>query len=298
MQVFVTGATGYIGTAVAKAMAAAGHEVHALAHSADAAATIAAGNWTPVSGDLRDAAGLERLAAGYEVVIHAANSGGADAAEHDVAATRALLRALRGSGRTFIYTSGIWVAGPGRSDEAAPTRPAELVAWRGPLEREILAAAPGVRSVVVRPAIVYGRGGGIPAMLARGALPVIAPGTQRWPLVNIDDLADLYVRALDAPGGSIFHGVGTSLTMRELGLLSAAAAERPDVISLQEARRRFGAFADALAMDQDPAADATRAALQWQPRGPSPVEEFFAGSYATGLDGQDRKPAPGRVAEA
>jgi nucleoside-diphosphate-sugar epimerase len=279
MKILITGATGYIGSAVAEATAAAGHEVHGLAHSAESEAAIATRGWTPVRGDLRDATGLERLAAGYEAVVHAANGGGSDAGEVDVGATRALLRALRGSGRAFVYTSGIWVSGPGRSSETTRARPTELVAWRGPLEQEII-ATPDVRAIVVRPGIVYGRGGGIPAMLARGELPVIAPGTQRWPLVHVDDLADLYVRAFAAPSGSILHGVSSSLTMRDLGMLCAAVGGAPGHTTLQEARRRFGAFADALAMDQDPSADATRALLKWRPRGPSPVEEFLAGSYS------------------
>jgi nucleoside-diphosphate-sugar epimerase len=279
MKILVTGATGYIGSAVAQALYDAGHEVHGLSHDDTAADTIRRNGWTPAEGDLREVDGLERLATGFEAIVHAANSGGPDAGAVDEGATRALLRGLSRRGGVFVYTSGAWVLGPGRSDELATPRPAELVAWRAALEREVLRAGGGVKGMVVRPGIVYGRGGGIPGMLARGDLPVIAPGTQRWPLVHVDDLAQLYVRALAAPAGSVLHGITVTMTMAELGLLAAAGRTASEYITLEEARQRFGVFADALALDQDVSAGATRAALDWQPAGPSPVMEFLAGSY-------------------
>ena len=283
MQILITGATGFIGSAVAEAVAKAGHAVHGLAQSPAAVSAIAGSGWVPVPGDVRAAAELESVAAAYDAVIHVANTGGSDAGAVDRAATLAILRALDGTRRHFIYTSGIWVVGAGRTDESSAVNPAELVAWRGQLERDVLAAAPGVAAVVLRPAIVYGRGGGIPGMVARGELPVIAPGTQHWPLVHVDDLADLYVRALRAPAGSVLHGVATRLTMRELAVLAAAGtAEFPQTVAIEEARARFGPFADALALDQDPSSTKTRELLGWNPRAASPVEEFLFGSYRGG----------------
>lgn len=281
MQVLVTGATGYIGSAVASALAAAGHHVHALAHSGDVAGEAAARGLTPAAGDLRDAAGLEALAAGFDAVVHAANTGGADAAAVDARAAHALLRGTAARGGTLVYTSGVWVLGEGRSDERSPTNAPALVAWRPRLEAEISAAGADARVIIVRPGIVYGRGAGIPGMIAAGQLPVIGDGRQRWPLVHVDDLAELYVRALGAPAGSILHGVSETLSMGDLGLLAAAGGRAPVArIPLAEARARFGDFADALALDQQVDSQVTRVLAGWQPARPSPVEEFLAGSYA------------------
>lgn len=265
MKILVTGATGYIGSAVAEAAHGQQHEVHALAHDASTAADVRERGWTPVAGDLRDAAGLEGAAREFDAVLHVANVGGADAAQVDTDATRALLRGLAPRGGTLVYTSGAWVLGPGRSDEASTPRPVALVSWRGALEQEVLQAS-GVRGVVIRPGIVYGGGGGIPAMLGRGELPVIAPGTQRWPLVHRDDLARLYLLALSAPAGAVLHGVGTTMSMAELAALATQASGIAlETVTPDVARERLGAFADALALDQDVASEATRALVGWQP---------------------------------
>jgi nucleoside-diphosphate-sugar epimerase len=284
MNIFITGATGFIGSAVAETLFAAGHSIRALAHTAEVAATLAARGWDIVHGGLADATLLSASASEADAVVHVANTGGPDAGAVDTAATRAILSGVGSTGAKFIYTSGIWVVGEGRTNESSPARPVDLIAWRGELEQEIL-STPAVNAVIVRPAIVYGRGGGIPGMLARGELPVIGVGDQHWPLVHIDDLARLYLRALDARAGSILHGVGLRMTMRELALLAHHGTPNElETISLEEARARFGAFADALALDQDPDATATRAMLNWQPSAPTPIEEFLTGSYLMGAN--------------
>lgn len=282
MDVLITGVTGYIGSAVAEAIHSAGHLVRALARSAETAAQVESRGWKPIPGDLRETRELERIVRSVDAVVHLGNTGAQDAAHVDREATRAMLRGLRGSGKSFLYTSGAWVLGAGPSDESAPLDPPALVAWRASLETEVLRAAPGTRAVIVRPGIVFGRGGGILGMMVRGEVPIIGSGAQRWPLVHLDDLADLYVRALDAPAGAILHGVTTSLTMRELALLGASVEGHfpPEAVSLEEARTRLGPLADALALDQDVSSQETRALLGWHPGQRSLVEELLAGSYA------------------
>jgi nucleoside-diphosphate-sugar epimerase len=292
MKVLVTGATGYIGGAVADALHAAGHAVHGLAHSDEAAAKIRSRGWSEVRGDLRDTASLERAAGSVDAVVHAANTGGSDAAAVDTGAVRALLAELRGSGRAFLYTSGAWVLGAGSGDEESARNPTPLVAWRAPLEEEVIGSAPGVRALVIRPGIVYGRGGGIPGMVARGQLPLIGNGRQRWPLVHADDLADLYVRALDGTPGSILHGVASTLSMRDIALLGAAGGHQPAPapVTIAEARVQLGEFADALALDQQVSARATRARTGWQPRAPSLVEELLSERIGEGATPAPRRP--------
>ena len=288
MKVFITGATGYIGGAVAGALADAGHQVHALAHRPGAAEEIGARGWTPVEGGLRQGASLERAAAAADAVVHAANTNDADAAEADRIAVDACLAALHGTGKPFVYTSGVWVLGDtgGREvDETASTAgAADLVAWRAERETTVLAAAEGgVRSVVLRPGIVHGRGGGIPAMLVGGDLPVIGDGGQHWTTVHVDDLADLYVRALEAPAGSVLHGIAGHTTMGDLArAVEATRGEPVETVTLEEARRRLGGFADALALDQRVSSARSRELTGWQPNGPSILDDVTSGSYAAG----------------
>lgn len=264
MNVLITGATGYIGGAVAEAVAGAGHVVHALAHSNAAADAVVRRGWTPAPGTLHDPRALSRLVGGMDAVIHAANTGGADAARVDTAATRAILEGLRGAGRTFVYTSGAWVLGAGRTDETSAARPAALVSWRAALEQEIRGAAPDIATVVLRPGIVFGRGGGIPGMIVRGELPVVGVGVQRWPLVHVEDLADLYVRALAAAPATILHGVAETVPLR--ALVRVLTTRTVPSVSLGEARVRLGAFADALALDQAVDSRRTREWTGWSPR--------------------------------
>jgi nucleoside-diphosphate-sugar epimerase len=233
-----------------------------------------------VPGDLRDPSALAALAASADAVIHAANTNGPDAADVDAAVTRAFLHALAGTAAPFVYTSGVWVlgaTGARAADESSPPRPTPAVAWRAGLEAEV-AAARRLRGVVVRPGVVFGEEGGIPGKLARGELPVVGDGAQRWPLVHVRDLADLYVRALGAPPGAVLHGVSTSATMRELALLGRArhGGGAPPSLPLAAARERLGAFADALALDQVVSAARTRALVGWGPERRSVVEELLA----------------------
>ncbi|HEX2187724.1 MAG TPA: NAD-dependent epimerase/dehydratase family protein, partial [Longimicrobiaceae bacterium] len=161
MKVLLAGATGYVGSAVAEALLAAGHEVTGLARSDGAAARLRAAGPGVRRGDLLEPDALAPAVVDADAVVHAAALPG----DADAAAVRALLAMLEGTGKTWVYTSGAWVLGsPGDrvADEDAPTdSAAELVAWRPAVERATLeAAGRGVRSVVIRPAMVYGRGGG------------------------------------------------------------------------------------------------------------------------------------------
>jgi nucleoside-diphosphate-sugar epimerase len=292
MRVFLTGATGYVGSAVAGALARDGHTVLALARSDAAAARLEAEGYRVHRGDLADPASLAAGARGADAVIHAGATGGAAMAETDRAAVEAMLGALEGSGNPFVYTSGTWVHGStgGRvADEDAPFDPAApLVAWRPAVERRVR-EADGVRGVVVRPTVVFGRGGGTPATLARaardrGVVRYVGDGVQRWSAVHVDDLADLYLRALGAEAGSVFVAAhGAAHTAREVAEAAAAPwGARVEPWPLEEARARLGPFADALALDQQFSGERARAVLGWDPRRPSLMEELRDGSYRAG----------------
>jgi len=289
MTVFVTGATGYIGTAVLRALRAAGHEVHGLARSANAADKLCAAGAEVVHGSLADLVVLARGARAADAVIHLGATGKADQAEVDTAAVGAMLNAVEGTGKRFVYTSGVWVlgnTGDRVADEDAPLDATPLVAWRAEVEGTMREAADwGIRSVVLRPAVVYGRGGGTPgafvsAARRKGVVRYVGEGTQRWPFVHVDDLADLYVLALGAPAGTVLNAAaGPSIPVRDVAEAAAQANDATvEAWPLEEAREVLGAYANALALDQQVSAERARE-LDWKPSRPSVLEELRTGSY-------------------
>jgi nucleoside-diphosphate-sugar epimerase len=291
MKVFITGASGYIGTAVAERLRDAGHETYGLARSDAAAAKLDAAGVVPVRGDLTRPDTLTEPARASDAVMNLATTYDAKV---DGPAIEALLRGLEGSGKPFIYTSGIWSHGDthGRVvDESTPPEPVELVAWRVGVEQRVLdAARHGVRSVVIRPSVVYGRGGGIPGEWAQsarslGAARYVGTGRNRWPAVHVDDLADLYLLALErAPAGTLLLAVNDdeAHTIAELAAAAsrgAGAGGRTESWPLEEARTKLGAYADALVVDQLASARRAKQLLGWQPSGPGILEELESGSY-------------------
>lgn len=291
LNVFLTGATGYIGGAIADALLAGGHAVAGLARSDQAARTLSARGIAPLRGDLTSPASLGKAAAESDGVIHA---GTTNDGRLDREAIGAMLDALRESAKPLLYTSGIWVLGDtgGRiADETWPAHPAALVVWRPGVEQLVLTAArQGLRTVVIRPGVVYGRGGGIAADFVQsaretGAARYVGTGENHWPLVDVDDLADLYVRALErASGGTLFHASdGSAYRVREIAEAAssgAGAGGRTESWLIEDARKTLGAYADALALDQLVSSDKARATLGWQPRAGSILDDLRHGSYA------------------
>lgn len=293
MKVFVTGATGYIGAAVAEALAEKGHGVAGLARSDGSARTLEDAGHAAVRGDLRSPESLVEPARNADAVIHVAHTGDEDAGAVDRDAVDTLLDAVEGTAKPFVYTSGCWVLGDTGeevADEEHERDPVDLVRWRGELEPRVLdASGRDIAAVVVRPAIVYGRGGGIPAMLVeeasrRGSVRVVGDGLQEWPMVHVDDLADLYVRALEAAeSGTLYNAAsGPSYRARDVAVAAALAAGTDAAVEewpLEDARREMGGFAVALALSQRLSGRKAREELGWSPEAPTLIEELLTGSY-------------------
>jgi nucleoside-diphosphate-sugar epimerase len=246
MNVFITGGTGYIGTATIAALNQAGHHVEALVRG-DREVEGA----TPVRGALEDLDTLRSAAVRVDAVIHLA---AADAAT-DRAAALAMLEVLDGP---YVHTGGVWVYGDtdGVADEDAPQNPPAIVAWREANERAVLQA--GGR--LVMPGLVYGHDTGlIPAFFGDGR--VIGDGAHHWPLVHVEDIADLYVRALAAPAGARYIGVEPGEpTMRE----AVEAVVGPVTGSVTVAE--LGPIGEAFALDQRLTGERARTELGWAPR--------------------------------
>lgn len=281
MNVFVTGATGTIGNAVARAFRDAGHRVAGLARSDAKARALAAAEIEPVAGDLAEPESLRAALAAAEVLVHCAAEPSRSMVERDAAAIELLLDSARRAPapRAVLYTSGVWVygdTGDAPADESTPLRPFPFVAWRVEHEQRILAAAsPSVRAVVLRPGCVYGLGGSLTgfwfAAGAAGEVEIAGDGTNRWSMIHADDLGAAYVLAARAaPPGQVLNVTdGTSFTVGEMAAAAAVAAGVPGRVrslSADEVRERFGAIAPGIAADQRISSERARRLLGWAPR--------------------------------
>jgi nucleoside-diphosphate-sugar epimerase len=274
MHVFLTGGTGYIGSAILDALVRAGHHVDALVRHGEKAAVVKARGARPILGELSDPASYAAAARSADGVIHAAIEDSPRAAQLDAVLLDTVLAPGDRTDRFFIYTSGVWVLGPTASPAAenAPVDPAQISAWRAPHERRVLEAA-GLRAVVVRPAIVYGGARGIVGDLfrdaANGLVRVVGRGDNHWPLVYDRDLADLYARLAASPEAAGVYHANDEGDERVSELVEAIAGQvnvRPSVrhVPIAEARKKMGPYADALAMDQVVRSPRARA-LGWTP---------------------------------
>lgn len=267
LRVFLTGATGYIGSAVLDALVRRGHAVTALVRDPDRLGERSSDQVKTVIGSLREPKGWAAKLAQYDVFIHTAFDGSlhgpaADKVAIDTVLSEARRAVAQGRQSAIIYTSGVWVLGNTTepAGEDAPLKPASLVAFRPEHEQAVLASErEGIRSAVVRPGIVFGGTRGIVGDLFRGAtdglIRVTGSGDNHWPLVYNRDLADLYVRLAEHPDASgVFHAVDESdQTVNDVvRSIAEQMPAMPDIrhVPIEEARTKQGPHAEAITLDQ------------------------------------------------
>ncbi|WP_067680999.1 NAD-dependent epimerase/dehydratase family protein [Nocardia miyunensis] len=291
MRVFITGASGWIGTALSRELIAAGHDVVGLARSAASAEKIRGFGGTAVLGDMSGHDLIVAEAAKADAVAHLAFS--LDFAEfeaavdNEVALLDTIARTLAGSGKAFIAASGTPILAGRFATENDHLDAAGPAGVRGRTARAVLALADrGIRSGLVRmPRSVHGAGdrNGLIAVLvdlARklGTSAYVGDGRNRWPAVHISDAARLFHLALEqAPAGAVLHAVGEEgVPMRRVAEVIAAKTGLPAGAVDPE---QLGVFGDLLGGDQPASAEATRALMDWKPTGPTLLEDLEAGYY-------------------
>lgn len=278
-KVFITSGTGYIGREVARAYKKKGFEVTALTRSQESEKEAKKEGFLTHHGDITKPETYENVLNNYDIVIHTAATNDERYADADKTVVEAVLRQLKDPKKTFVYTSGVWVlgnTGEKRADENTPTQPINLVAWRAELEKKVQAAAKQLRTIVVRPAIVYGGQRGIVQELFKdaqrnGEARYFGNEKTRWSTVHVGDLADLYLLLTEkAESGTLYNAtdekpIETLEIARELAN-AAGVPGKTKAFQQEEAQKRFGPWVEGLSLDQNIDSSKARKELGWNPR--------------------------------
>lgn len=296
MRIFVTGTTGYIGAPLAQSLISRGHSIVGLARSSEAAAEMSANGLQVQRGDISQPDSVRGLLPQVDAVIHVAVGLPRGVTEADSVFVEALIDGMRGTGKTLIMTSGLGVyAGVEEAyvDEATVLAPRmEMQALRVRLEDRVIAAAgQGIRSIVLRPAHVYGRSGS--GILFRTLLATarqsrtgayIGDGTVPIATVHIDDLIEAFNAAL-AQGfsGRKYNLVSDHVYMKDVArAISYAVGGDGNTLSLtpEEAQEMWGPLA--VLYGTSPIISGTRAVreLSWKATAPGVVYELINGTLA------------------
>ena len=290
MRVFITGATGFIGSALVKDLIKNGHQVVGLCRQESKAADLAAAGAEVLRGTVQDVDSLKAGVARADGVVHLAFnhdfSKFAENCEDDRRVIRALGSFLAGSNRPFVVTSGTGMASaaPGQPiREDGPIISSKVIPRAASEEAAAEAEAQGVNVSVVRLPQVhdpYRQGLVSPAIeiaRAQGKAAYIGEGSNRWPAAHVSDAAPVYRLALErAEKGAKYHAVAEEgVKMRDIAEAIGRIIDAPAVsISPEEAPAYFGWMALFAQHDMPASSEATRKKLGWNPTGPTMLEDL------------------------
>jgi nucleoside-diphosphate-sugar epimerase len=296
MRVFVTGASGFIGSAVVRELLHAGHHVLGLARSDESAAAVQAGGAAVHRGDLDDLESLRQGAAAADAVVHTAYNhdftvSRPEAAAADRRAIEAMAETLAGSGRPLVITSGTGRRAPGQvaTEDVLPDPATDLT---GRVATELFATSfieRGVRVSVVRfPPSVHGRGdhGFVPTLIdiarSKGVSAYPGDGANRWPAVHRLDAAHLFRLAVEsAPAGARLHGVGDEgVQVREIAEVIGRHLGVPvAAVAVDRIAEHFGFLGAFFAADLPASSVITQQMLGWHPVQPGLIADLEEGHY-------------------
>ena len=288
MRVFVTGATGFIGSALVPELMQAGHKVLGMTRTKNGAELLARLGADAHYGTLEDIESLKTGAAQADAVIHLAFNHDFSKiqanCEDDRRAIEAMSEALAGSGRPFIGTAGVLVDNPVRGKPFDEDDPKPEMRWPRVSEEATLAAVEkGVSGIVMRLSQIHDtRQQGLVSFLIRTALEkkvcaYVGDGSNRWAAAHLSDTARLYRLALEKGGkGSKWHAVGEQgVSSKDIAEALGNRLNLPVVsISPEEAPAHFGFLSHFMMLDSPTSNTKTRERLGWEPAGPSLIEDL------------------------
>ena len=263
MRVFLTGGTGYVGAAIAEALRERGHEVAALARPESDAGHLREIGAIVIAGDLDSLPSMGEALAEYDTIVHAAQSN-----ERTAELAHKALDAYSAQRAHLVWTSGVWVLGnTTNANERSPVNPLEIVSWRPETEQRALAA----NGCVVRPGCVYGGRQSLlsdwfAAVEQNRPIQIVGDGRNHWAMVDLHELAKLYVRVVELKATGILHAIDDTRAPLEQCARAVGPSSRLDFLPADAMRVKLGAFVNALVLDQIIDSSESRQRIGWNPK--------------------------------